>query len=100
MTPLRISRRDVLATGLSAAAFAALGRPALAAWPAPEQASIKVGTAVAAMSFLPVYVALAKTWKAQGLDVQLFQFRGDAEISQALVGGSIDICVGSLNGVI
>jgi ABC-type nitrate/sulfonate/bicarbonate transport system substrate-binding protein len=99
-SPLHVSRRDVLAAGLSAAALASLGRPALGAWPAPEQASIKVGTAVSAMSFLPVYVALAKTWKAQGLDVQLFQFRGDAEISQALVGGSIDICVGSLNGVI
>jgi len=94
------SRREVLAAGMSAAALAALGRPALGAPGAPEQPSIKVGTAVSAMSFLPVYVALARTWKAQGLDVQLFQFRGDAEISQALAGGSIDICVGSLNGVI
>ena len=95
-----ITRRDVLAAGLSATAVASLGRPAIAAFPAPETPSIKVGTAVNAMSFMPVYVAYAKTWKAQGLDVQLLQFRGDAELSQALVGGSIDVSVGSLNGVI
>ena len=54
------SRREVLAAGMSAAALAALGRPALGAPGAPEQPSIKVGTAVSAMSFLPVYVALAR----------------------------------------
>jgi NitT/TauT family transport system substrate-binding protein len=95
-----ITRRDLIAAGVSAAALGALGRPAAAAFPPPEQPSIKVGTAVTAMSFLPVYVAYARTWKAQGLDVQLFQFRGDAEVAQALVGGSIDVSFGSLNGVI
>ena len=70
-----ITRRDVLAAG-SASALAALARPAFGAFPPPEQPSIKVGTAVNAMSFLPVYVAYAHTWKAQGLDVQLVQFRG------------------------
>jgi NitT/TauT family transport system substrate-binding protein len=94
-----ITRRDVLAAG-SATAVAALARPAFGAFPPPEQPSIKVGTAVNAMSFLPVYVAYAHTWKAQGLDVQLVQFRGDAEVAQALVGGSIDVSYGSLNGVI
>ena len=93
------SRRDVLA-GLSAAGLASLAIPARAAYPAPEQTSIKIGTAVSAMSFMPVYVASAKTWKAQGLDVQLISFRGDAEVAQALAGDSIDLAVGSLNGVI
>jgi len=95
-----ITRRDVLAAGASAAALAAFARPALGAFPAPEQPSLKVGTAVTAMSFLPVYVAYARTWKEQGLDVQLFQFAGDAQVAQALVGGSIDVSFGSLNGVI
>jgi NitT/TauT family transport system substrate-binding protein len=99
MSP-RITRREVLTAGASAAALAAFARPAFGAYPAPEQPSIKIGTAVTAMSFLPVYVAAARTWKGQGLDVSLLQFRGDAEISQALVGGSIDISVASLNGVI
>ncbi len=94
------TRRDVLAAGFSAGALAALGRPALAAFPPPEQTSIKIGTSVSAMSFLPVYVAYARTWKAQGLDVALLQFRGDAESAQALAGGSIDVMVGSLNGLI
>jgi len=93
------TRREVLA-GLSAAGLASLASPAPAAYPAPEQTSIKIGTAVGAMSFMPVYVASAKTWKAQGLDVQLLSFRGDAEVAQALVGDSIDLSVGSLNGVI
>jgi NitT/TauT family transport system substrate-binding protein len=97
---MKITRREILAAGASAAALAGFGLPASAAFPAPEQPSIKVGTAVSAMSFLPVYVAAAHTWKSAGLDVQLLQFRGDAEISQALVGGSIDISVASLNGVI
>ena len=94
-----ITRREVLVAGASAAA-AGFARPAGAAFPPPEQPSIKVGTAVTAMSFLPVYVAYARTWKAQGLDVQLIQFTGDAQVAQALVGGSIDVSFGSLNGVI
>ena len=94
------TRREVLAAGLSASALAALGLPALGAYPPPEQTSVKVGLSVSAMSFLPVYVAYARTWKAQGLDVQLLQFRGDAESAQALAGGSIDVMVGSLNGLI
>src|SRR3984885_3910994 len=93
-----ITRRDLIAAGVSAGALGALGRPAAAAFPPPEQPSIKVGTAVTAMSFLPVYVAYARTWKAQGLDVQLFQFRGDAEVATALVGGSIDVRFGSFYG--
>ena len=97
---MNVTRRELIAGGGSAAALAAFGRPASAAFPPPEQPSIKIGTAVSAMSFLPVYVAAARTWKAQGLDAQLLQFRGDAEISQALVGGSIDISVASLNGII
>jgi NitT/TauT family transport system substrate-binding protein len=95
-----ITRREILAAGASAAAVAGLARPARAAFPPPEQPGIKVGTAVTAMSFLPVYVAYARTWKQQGLDVQLVQFAGDAQVAQALVGGSIDVSYGSLNGVI
>lgn len=93
------TRREILA-GLGAAGLAAIARPASAAYAPPEQPGIKIGTSVTAMSFLPVYVAAARTWKAQGLDVQLFQFRGDAEAAQALAGGSIDVMVGSLNGLI
>lgn len=95
------SRHGFIAGALStAAALAVAEQPAGAAFPPPEKPSLKIGTAVTAMSFMPIYVAAAKTWKAQGLDVQVFTFRGDAEIAQALAGGSIDISTQSLNGFI
>lgn len=93
------TRREILA-GAAGVAAMGFGRPAGAAFPPPEQPGIKVGTAVPAMSFLPVYVAYARTWKNEGLDVQLIQFAGDAQVAQALIGGSIDVSFGSLNGVI
>jgi NitT/TauT family transport system substrate-binding protein len=96
------SRHGFLAGSIATSAMLAAlpGTPAGAAFPPPEKTSLKIGTAVAAMSFMPIFVAAAKTWKAQGLDVQVFTFRGDAEVAQALVGGSIDISVQSLNGFI
>lgn len=95
-----LSRHGFLAGSLATAAALAAPDAASAAFPPPEKPSLKIGTAVSAMSFMPIFVAAAKTWKAQGLDVQVFTFRGDAEVSQALVGGSIDISAQSLNGFI
>lgn len=66
----------------------------------PEKPSLRIGLPVEATSFLPIYVAQAKTWAAQGLDVSLVSFRGDAEVSQALAGDSTDINVQSTNGLI
>jgi NitT/TauT family transport system substrate-binding protein len=65
-----------------------------------EKPNLKIGLPVEATSFLPVYVAQAKTWAPQGLDVQLLSFRGDAEVAQALAGDSTDINVASPNGLI
>ena len=102
MTDVRsLPRHGFLAGSLAVtAALAGVAVPTSAAFPPPEKSSIKVGTAVSAMSFMPIYVAAAKTWKAQGLDVQLFTFRGDAEVAQALVGGSIDVSTQSIDGFI
>lgn len=66
----------------------------------PERPSLRVGLAVEAMSFLPAYVAAARTYKDAGLDVSLVAFRGDAEVAQALAGDSIDISYASLNGLL
>jgi len=66
----------------------------------PERPNLRLGLPVDATSFLPIYVAQAKTWAAQGLDVQLVSFRGDAEVSQALAGDSTDVNVQSTNGLI
>lgn len=59
-----------------------------------------MGLASFGSNFLPVYVAVARTFKAQGLDVQLLGFRGDSEVSQALAGNSIDLSLASMNGLI
>jgi NitT/TauT family transport system substrate-binding protein len=89
--------------GGAALALAAAGGPLRAAAPTygkPESAGVRVGTAVDAPSYLPVYVAAAQTWKAAGLDVELVSFRGDAEASQALAGGSIDVNCSALTGLV
>jgi NitT/TauT family transport system substrate-binding protein len=66
----------------------------------PEHPAVRVGLAVEAMSFLPAYVANARTYKEAGLDVSLVAFRGDAEVAQALAGDSIDVSYASLNGLL
>jgi NitT/TauT family transport system substrate-binding protein len=98
MAPFRISRRGLLQTG--AAAGFSLARPAAAAIGKPEKGRLTAGIPVDAASFLPVYLAAGRTWKEQGLEVELTAFRGDAEVSQALAGGSIDFSVQSADGLI
>src|SRR3954469_14864215 len=66
----------------------------------PEKPKLTLGLAVPAASFLPVYVAKARTWTAQGLDIEIISFRGDSEVSQALAGDSIDLSLQSLDGLI
>jgi NitT/TauT family transport system substrate-binding protein len=65
-----------------------------------EKPSLRIGLPVDATSFLPIYIAATRTWKENGLDVQLFSFRGDAEVAQALAGDSTDLNVASTNGLI
>ena len=92
----RVAMRLMLAAGAAALApgraFAAIG--------APETKKLRVGIPVAGTSFLPVYVAAERTWKDNGLDVELVSFRGDAEVAQALAGGSVDVSCQSLDGII
>jgi NitT/TauT family transport system substrate-binding protein len=99
----RVSRRAVLRAGAGAAALAAapwLARGAAAAIGPIEKPRLTVGLAVPGASFLPVYVAAARTWKDAGLAVEIVSFRGDAEVSQAMAGGSLDISLQSLDGLI
>lgn len=92
MTP---TRRELLA--------ALGGLPLLAAGPPlgkPEVANLRVAIPLEATSYLPLYIAAQKTWAQAGLNAQLISFRGDSELSQALAGGSVDIGVGSLTGLL
>ena len=96
-----ISRRGFVRGGLAAAAALGASRSVLAAVGKPEKTSLKLGLPVDAASFTPAYVGIdAGQWKDAGLDVQMTAFRGDAEVSQALAGGSIDVSLQSLDGLI
>ena len=96
-----LTRRRFVQAGAAAAGIAGLAPRAIAApFPRPEKARLTMGIPLDAASFMPVYVAAARTWKQQGLDVELISFRGDAEVSQALAGGSIDLSLQSLDGLI
>jgi NitT/TauT family transport system substrate-binding protein len=101
MTAPPLSRRTLLRASAGIGLAAAARAPALAA-PAgkPEKSRLTAAIPVDAASFLPVYLAAARTWKEQGLDIELTAFRGDAEASQALAGGSIDFTVQSADGLI
>jgi NitT/TauT family transport system substrate-binding protein len=96
----RLTRRR-FAQAAAAAVFAGLPQRAAAAALGPiEKPRLTLGIPLDAASFTPVYVAAARTWKPQGLDIELISFRGDAEVAQALAGNSIDLSLQSLDGLI
>ncbi len=96
-----LTRRQFVSASLVSAAALGASPSALAAIGKPEATSLKLGLALDAASFTPAYVGIdAGMWKAAGLDVQMTVFRGDAEVSQALAGGSIDVSLQSLDGLI
>ena len=95
----KLSRRGFVQAGVGAGAILA-ARRAGAAPGKIEKPKLTLGLAVPAASFLPVYVAAARTWKEQGLEVEIVSFRGDAEVSQAMAGGSLDLSLQSLDGLI
>ena len=101
LTASRISRRKLLQSG-AGAGLAALTRAPVSAAPLgkPERSKLIAAIPVDAASFLPIYLAADRTWKQQGLDIELTAFRGDAEVSQALIGGSIDFSIQSADGLI
>jgi NitT/TauT family transport system substrate-binding protein len=75
------------------------GKPTLPPAGAVEKPSLKLGIPVPASSFLPEFVGAKTTFHDEGLDVEIATFRGDAEVSQALAGGSVDVNVASINGL-
>src|SRR5450631_838531 len=97
----RLTRRRFAQAGAAAAALAGLGQRALSVPFGPlEKPRLALGIPLDAASFMPVYVAAARTWKPYGLDIELISFRGDAEVAQALAGDSIDLSLQSLDGLI
>jgi NitT/TauT family transport system substrate-binding protein len=99
MRASRISRRKLLQAG-AGAGLATLARTSASAAGPLEKSKLIAAIPVDAASFLPIYLAAGRTWKQQGLDIELTAFRGDAEVSQALIGGSIDFSIQSADGLI
>src|SRR5450631_1710483 len=95
----RISRRNLLQASAGAGLMALASAATKAAGPL-EKSKLIAAIPVDAASFLPIYLAAGRTWKSQGLDIELTAFRGDAEVSQALIGGSIDFSIQSADGLI
>jgi NitT/TauT family transport system substrate-binding protein len=95
----KLSRRSFVQASIGAGTVLA-ARRAGAAPGKIEKPNLTLGLAVPAASFLPVYVAAARTWKEQGLEVEIVSFRGDAEVSQAMAGGSLDLSLQSFDGLI
>src|SRR4051794_20295424 len=93
-----LSRRAVIAGGTSSALLLGAPMPARAA--ELEKTTIAVGMSTAGFDYFPIYVAAAETWKTHGLTGEATAFRSDAEVSQALAGGSIDIAAASMNAIV
>jgi len=100
MTSPILSRRRLLQAGAATAASLAAPAGFAAPLPKPERTTLTVGISVDAASFMPAFIGVARSWKEQGLDVELTSFRGDAEVSQALAGDSLDITLQSTDGLI
>src|ERR1700704_3293926 len=95
----KLSRRGFVQDGIGAGTL--LGARRAGAAPGQiEKRKLTLGLAVPAASFLPVYVAAARTWKEQGVEGEIVSFRGDAEVSQAMAGGSLDLSLQSFDGLI
>lgn len=102
-----LSRRSSRAAFARAAASAAAAAmltprvpPAFAVEAPLEKTSIAMGLPADSPIFAGFYIAAARMWKQLGLDVQLTSFRGEAEELQALAGGSIDVSVQAIDGII
>jgi NitT/TauT family transport system substrate-binding protein len=64
-----------------------------------EKSELNIGLSLKVLAFLPAYVARAQGfWEEEGLDVNILEFRGDADSVQALAGGAVDINVAALQG--
>lgn len=68
----------------------------------PETNKLSVGVAVPALTYLPCWVADQKGFlKQEGIsDGKVLVFKGDADALQALTGGTVDISVSSLTGLV
>jgi NitT/TauT family transport system substrate-binding protein len=68
----------------------------------PESSKLNIGCALPVLTYLPIWVADQKGFlKDEGItEVKVLAFKGDADVLQALTGGTVDISVSSVPGLI
>ena len=66
----------------------------------PEKSSLKFGLSVGGPRNLPIYLAADRTFRDEGLTVEVVSFNGDTEVTQALAADSVDVAAPSVNSVL
>ena len=66
----------------------------------PEKSRLLVGLAGHTKSYLPLYVARERTAQDEGIDIELVAFAGGSQASAALISGSVDIALASLDTLV
>jgi ABC-type nitrate/sulfonate/bicarbonate transport system substrate-binding protein len=67
---------------------------------AQERQALRLGLALEATGWLPIYVAATHTAADEGLQIDLAAFNGDAGAAQALASDSVQVAVVSLSGLL
>jgi ABC-type nitrate/sulfonate/bicarbonate transport system substrate-binding protein len=67
---------------------------------APEKPRLLVGLAGHTKTYLPLYVAQERTARDEGLEIELVAFAGGSQAAAALVSGSVDVGLASLDTLI
>lgn len=94
---LGLAASALAASSLPSRAFAQANKAALVG--EPELKSVKLGMAVQDIAYLNLYLARSENlWTKEGVNVELVPFPGDAPVTQALAGGSVDINCASMAG--
>jgi ABC-type nitrate/sulfonate/bicarbonate transport system substrate-binding protein len=93
MLDRRLERRPVL-KGLAASAASAIAMPRLTR---AATRKLVVGKSISTLlAYTPVDVGLAgNLYQKRGLDLEVVAFNGSARMHQAMIGGNIDIALGS-----
>ncbi len=92
----------VLFAGTLVAAIPGFLGPASGQQVKPESSKLTIGLALPTLSYLNCWVADQKGFlKQEGItDVKILAFKGDADVLQALAGGTVDISISSLTGLV
>jgi NitT/TauT family transport system substrate-binding protein len=67
---------------------------------APEKPRLVVGLAGHTKTYLPLYVAQERTAREEGLEIELVAFAGGSQAAAALISGSVDVALASLDTLV